>query len=137
MEWYKSHNYKPVLPANIRTEGQIVEFINNNFKENSYKNEEEKLDQEYKKIEKKFVEKLKILFHSIPSEIEVLLTKYGIGGSYIPPNKVIINIRAKKPRLEILKHEILHLFLEDEVKTKGLSQEEKEKLIESFENKIS
>lgn len=136
LDWYKLHNYKPILPENIKTKEQVIGFVNNNFNEEEYKSKEGELSKNYKKINKKFTEKLMNSFPNLPKEIEVILTKYGMGGSYSLPNKVIINIKSKKSVIDILKHEILHLLCEEEVIEKGMSQEEKEELIRNLEKKF-
>lgn len=136
LDWFKSHGYKPIIPKNISTEKQIVNFIDKNFNEKDYEENKKKLLKEYKKIKKRFNEKLKSLFSNIPKEVEVILTKYGSGGSYLFPNKVIINIQGNqinKPLIDVLKHEILHLLSEEKIIRKKLSHEEKEKFIRKLE----
>ena len=135
LEWYKSHNYKPILPQ-IGKEG-VNGAVDAEFNPAVYKKAEEELLKEYSKIKRTFSERIKKHFmtKSLPG-IEVILTKYGVWGSYYPPNRVIINIQAKKPLIQLLKHEILHLFLEGEVIRKRLSQEEKEKLVSETERKF-
>jgi hypothetical protein len=136
LDWYKVHGYKPILPKDVETEEQIIRFIEESFDEEEYEKKKKRLFQEFKKIKKSFVESLRGFFSNVPKDIEVLLTKYGVGGSYSVPNRVIINIQAYKPTIEILKHEILHLLSEEEIIRRKLSHEEKEEFIKNLEKEI-
>jgi len=137
LEWYKAHNYKPILPKAMATEEEIISSINKEFNEKEFENAKDNLLKDYAGIKKAFAQKLKDFFKiKIPSEIEIMLTKYGMGGSYNLPNIIILNIQSKKQLIDIFKHEILHLFLEEDVNKRGLSQEEKERLIEETERKF-
>lgn len=124
-DWYKAHNYNPLLPN---------EAIEKEFKKEDYENAEKELKSEFSKIEKSLEKSLieKFGSNSIPPEYDVILTKYGVAGSYNLPNKIIINISAKKSKIEILKHEIIHLIVENEVKKRDLTHEEKENLVNSL-----
>ncbi len=63
----------------------------------------------------------------------ILLTKYGVYGSYYLPNKIFINIqRDIKDIVATIIHEIIHLRVEDIVKQKRLNHEEKEELVEDM-----
>ena len=61
-----------------------------------------------------------------------MLTRYGMGGSYSPPNGVIVNIaRASGDELvRCVLHETLHLHIEHLIAEHGIGQWEKEGLVE-------
>lgn len=124
LKWYKDNGYNVNVPN-----GTIEE----EFKKEDYERAAKKLMEEFNKIKKHFADKLTEKFGSeIPKEFEVILTKYGTGGSYNLPNKVIINILNKKPNIETFKHEIIHLLVEKNVQRNKLSHWEKEKLVEDI-----
>lgn len=125
LQWYKDKGYKPKLSK---------ETVEKEFKKEDYENAEKELKSEFSKIEKSLEKSLieKFGSNSIPPEYDVILTKYGVAGSYNLPNKIIINISAKKSKIEILKHEIIHLIVENEVKKRDLTHEEKENLVNSL-----
>ena len=51
-----------------------------------------------------------------PSTINVILTRYGVGGYYETPNLIVINQRSTWDNLEsILVHELVHLCIEEQI----------------------
>jgi hypothetical protein len=138
LEWYNSHGYRPFLPNCKNDLKEIERFVNTEFKKEEYEKAGEDLMTHFSKIKDEFKIKLEsIINKKIPKEIELIVTKYGVGGSYSLPNKVIINIQGNhisKPLTEVLKHEIIHLLLEEEVIEKRLSHKQKEELIRKIES---
>ena len=67
-----------------------------------------------------------------PETLNIVLTQYGVGGSYWPPNRVIINLHfARKDLFETVTHELVHLLIEGPVIQKyQIKHESKEALID-------
>lgn len=66
----------------------------------------------------------------IPNEISVVLTKYGVGGSYWPPQKIIINVNYKK-YFENFLHELIHCCIEESIIKKcRLDHQQKEGVVD-------
>lgn len=68
----------------------------------------------------------------LPNEVDVVLTKYGTGGSYELPNKIILNITSdyNDPCITFV-HELVHLLVEEPiVKKYNLSHWQKEGLVD-------
>lgn len=137
LKWYNAEGYKPKLPkiSDSPSEEEIKKAIEKEFSEEDFQKAKKKLEIDWKQIKINFIKKTKeITGKSPPRIINVFLTKYGTGGSYYAPNKIIIN-SSYKNLIEVLKHEILHLLLEEEVKKRKFSQKDKEKFIdERMEN---
>src|SRR3989338_467912 len=119
LNWYKEHKYNISLPKDLEKE----------FNSENYLKAKEQIQESLKELSA-FLNKLKETTNKpVEKEYIIILTKYGTGGSYNPQNKIIVNISNKERIIETIKHEIVHLALEQEVKEKGLSHEEKENLI--------
>lgn len=133
MDWYKKHNYYPIVPLGARLDN-LNEIVKKEFIEKEYLLTKERL---LKEFDKKLIKELeKQIKRKLPKKIVIYLTKYGMAGSYNLPNKVIINFKKTKNLINCLKHELIHLLIEEEVQKKGLSQEEKEKLVEEIMFKV-
>jgi len=141
LEWYKKKGYKPLLSILTNNSTLNIEsVVRKEYRRIDYQKKLVEIKEEYNFIKKEFEKKIKKKFvlSKFPV-IKVILTKYGVGGSYFLPNIVIINIEGnqiKKPIIEVLKHEIIHLFAEKEVINKKLTHREKELLIKEIESKI-
>jgi len=108
----KYRNYNILMPEN-----DII------FNINEYKKRE-------KEIKKDFnykIKKIKLSF--LLKEYNIILTKYGTGGSYRLPNTIILNL-VYKNTFKIILHEMLHLWLEKRIGT--LDSSEKELIIDSL-----
>lgn len=66
-------------------------------------------------------------------DYKIYLTRFGTFGSYEAPDKVFVNVFQDLSQIvETVIHELVHLEFESEVVKKGMSHEEKEKLIDSI-----
>ncbi|RJO60264.1 hypothetical protein C4544_05845, partial [candidate division WS5 bacterium] len=139
LDWYDKHGYRPRLPENIDLKHISTEDIYS-YIEKDYKDDYSKISDEikagYKILEDAYIKELKEVFgNNIITDFDVTLTKYGVGGSYGLPNKIIINILfIKKPPTKILIHEICHLMVEDHVLKNGILQREKERVVDLILN---
>jgi hypothetical protein len=139
LNWYKSKGYKPILPSEVSF-NNIEEVVRREFDKSKYEKVARKIREEFSKVEAGFTKRLEQNFREkIPKNFEVVLTKYGVGGSYKLPNKIILNIagnQANKSLLDVLKHEIVHLLVEKDVRKQKLSHKGKEKLAEAIEKEV-
>ena len=136
LEWYKTNGYIPRLPENLgnNSDKDIEKAIDKDFNEQDYEKAGKFIEENLG-----YIEKFSSQLVDLPNEIEIILTKYGVGGSYNLPNKVIVNIagnQTNKPILDVIKHELIHLIAEKEVLEKKLSHQDKEKLIRSIERNL-
>lgn len=91
------------------------------------------LQEQYAKVKVHFHEILQGLFNKKINPI-VVLTEYGVGGMYVYPNKVIINIKKKKRLLINLLHEITHLYAESYMRKYKISHAVKERIMDLLLN---
>ncbi len=69
----------------------------------------------------------------IPTEINILITQYGVGGSYNPPQKIIMNIHNVHNPHNTLVHEFVHCIIEIPIINKlNIVHEDKERLVDYF-----
>lgn len=134
MVWYREHGYNPVIPDGVNKEN-VEGVVGKNFIFEDYKKTEDDLRSKFDEHLIKKVEKQ--IGKNFNEDILVVLTKYGTAGSYNLPNKVIINFRTNKDIIKCLRHELIHLLVEEEVKKKGLNQKEKEKWVDELMEKSS
>jgi len=67
-----------------------------------------------------------------PTVLSVTLTRYGVGGYYELPNRIVINLRSTWDTLEsVFVHELVHLLIEESVvQTLKLDDAAKEGLVD-------
>lgn len=135
LSWYKELGYRPRFPQNIDPKidslNKIFVALQNEYLENDYKKIAVKIYKEYSKIEKDFFEKLqKICGKKIKRNYKLILTKYGVGGSYSLPDKIIYNIGMKSSSINTILHEIIHLTIEPYIIKYHISQNEKERIVD-------
>lgn len=141
MDWYKAHNVFVLLPAGINKEN-ASEIVEKEFNEGEYLAIARELEIDFNKLPKGFFSNLEQRAgKKLPESLTVMLTKYGCGGSYnADTNWIIINFKSGKKEhrpIYCLKHEFIHIMLEDEVQRKKLSQEEKEDLVNGVYDEIT
>ena len=132
ISWFKENGYRPILPEGILENSsldEIREVVVVSYDEKPY----ETLSQEVLEIwdthAGSFI-KLKAIpdcrFHDT---YEVVLTKYGVGGSYYADTgKIIVNINTKKV-IDTIQHEIIHTGIEYLIQKYKVSHWRKERLV--------
>jgi hypothetical protein len=141
LDWYKKHNVFVLLPAGINKKN-ASKIVEKDFNEAEYQAIAKELEEDFNKMPKEFFLKLEQRAgKKIPENITAMLTKYGCGGSYnADTNWIIINYKVRKKEnkpIYCLKHELIHIMLEDEVQRKKLNQEEKEDLVNAVFDEIT
>lgn len=136
LDWFYSQGYEVTLPKGVdkdSTSKTIKETIAGEFNKEEYEKVRDKLLADFSKVGEKFSKKVKRIFGRVPNTIVVYLTKYGCGGSYMLPNKVVINIR-NEGRIETLIHEIVHILIQKYVEKYKISHWEKERIVDLIVN---
>lgn len=134
LSWYKKLGYFPCFPKKINPETDSLKEIYAaclyEYNEADYKKAASQMKKDFSKVENYFYGRLKKVFGSkVRKDYEVVLTKYGAGGSYVPPNKIIINIRTGNARNTIF-HEIVHLMIEPYIIKYKIGQNKKERIVD-------
>src|SRR3989339_173648 len=112
-EWFKSNNYSVILPkyldlSDIKkiTKEDVKKVILKEYNEQDYLKQKEYLENN--------VEKIKSTTLVLSKDYNIYFTKYGVGGSYHLPNKIVININRcfEFGLLRTIIHEIIHLSIQ-------------------------
>jgi len=139
---YKGANYLVILPkkltldeANLLKTEELRNFITQEYDPIPYETAK-------KAIEFEWPEKFKILKRGLETyglqpdnEYKIILTRYGVGGSYdsgSSPKAVINNIGYKKDHsaIETVCHEIVHLCIDAWIKKYQVPQQLKERIVD-------
>lgn len=135
LKWYREKGYSVGLPegVNENTElGDIRSVVKNEYNEEKYKEMAESIAEEISKNLKNIPESFEQQGLKLEDEYNVILTLYGVGGSYSPPNNIVVNFR-KKDKDSLIKtilHEVIHISIEEWIQKYGVSHWEKEKLVD-------
>lgn len=133
LDFYKDQNYKVFFPKEIilqSTEAELEAAITaefNNAEVREYIKDIKILIAKNLSTITRYVNSLNADF---PDVIDLVVTQYGVGGSYDLPNRIIVNINYKTDPLFNLIHELTHLAVEENIVQKNnLTHPEKEVLI--------
>ena len=133
-EHFLKFNYKIKLPVGFSLEStnldslesQIKTEINNSLVDDA----REAISSSFDRYQPEIIRLLDSICGQIPNEISVVLTKYGVGGSYWPPQKIIINVNYKK-YFENFLHELIHCCIEESIiKKYCLNHQQKEGVVD-------
>lgn len=133
LSWYKKLGYSPRFPQNInpKTDNliKIYTALMDEYSEKDYKRATAEINKKFSKIENIFYDKLlNACGKKIKRNFKLILTKYGVGGSYKLPNKIILNINSKS-KINTILHEITHLAIEPSIQKYQIQQNEKERIV--------
>ena len=145
MDWYIEHDYARniILPAKllpldknttIPSNEAILSAVKDEYVESDYLQYACTIKSEFET----YITKLDrdLLPIKLQPEYNLVLTKYGTGGSYTPPNIITINILKQKSGLNTLLHEMIHLSIETTVKKHNITQTEKERMVDLLFKKV-
>jgi len=135
LPWYEDHAYSPRFPQGVNPKTDKIEKIflalKNEYIEKDYKKIANQLGNEFSRIENDFYNKLEIIFRKkIRQNFQIILTQYGVGGSYRLPNKIIYNFAMKSSSVYTVLHEIIHLLIESYITKYKIEQNEKERIVD-------
>jgi hypothetical protein len=135
LPWYGKLGYSPRFPENINPKIDSLKKIHaallDEYNEIDYKKAAMEINKKFSAIEKNFSSNLqKICGKKIRKNFQLILTKYGVGGSYSSPDKIIYNIGMKSSSINTIFHEITHLVIEPNIKKYQIQQNEKERIVD-------
>jgi len=145
IEWYKKNHYNITFPKDINlvknqnpTKSDIRKAIIKEYKIREYENISLQLQQNWKPKAKKVTDNLLLNGLNLKKEYIVFLTKYGVGGSYSFPNKIIINYSSdkKKNLIKTIIHEIIHLSIESLIQKHKITHWQKERIVDLLVLKV-
>ena len=143
---FREKGYKLRFPESFSTENEnfkqeeyIKKTVLGEYNETNYIEPENFIKDNLKKINtilEKFFTETNI---EPKKDYSIYLTRYGVGGSYNFPNKIIINIQACKGEklVRSIVHEIIHLSIEDLIQKYNVGHWEKERVVDLIFDKIA
>ena len=144
LDWLQKEGYKISWPKNIDfldnknlSEDYIRNIINEEYRTREYKEVSLELEELWKSKSKNIIKN--ILKTKLPLEKEyiVYLTKYGVGGSYKLPNKIVLNFNNTNSLFKTVVHEIIHLCVEPLIKKYKIEHWQKERIVDLIVLKIN
>lgn len=146
LDFYNKKGYSLTFPINLHmgggdalTESHIKESVINEYDEAVYKKEEKYVEDNISTIQKVLQTYSTQTSIQLQGDYEVLLTRYGVGGSYALPNKILVNIQSctGAKLLKTLIHEIIHLSIEEWIRACGIEHWKKERIVDLIFEKLS
>lgn len=145
--WYREHGYNPLFPGNKRisdineTQGvnELIKLVEVEYDPQFYIDIAVEFERQWHWFVDHWAESpLKDTALVFEETYEVLLTSYGVGGSYDIPNTVVMNVyqRAHDRLATILFHEMIHLSIEPFIQKYSVAHWYKERLVDLFYKRI-
>ncbi|MDO8664027.1 MAG: hypothetical protein Q7K44_00525 [Candidatus Liptonbacteria bacterium] len=146
LDWYKRHGYRAGLPKSLNvddshvkkiTRQSIKQILLKEYRKDDYKKALDKLNRYWKRNSADLSGRLERPGLKTKKSYVLILTQYGVNGSYYLPDVIVINFRKKslKRIFKIIAHEIIHLEFEKSAMKRKLTHEQKEKLVNSIYRK--
>jgi len=148
IEWFNKMGYKINLPEKIKlmnldkvvklTTKDIKKIIAEEYKLQDYQKTESIIEKTWNNISAELSKKLSIINLKYKSSYILILTKYGTGGSYNLPNKIILNFNKKTPDriIRIIIHEIIHLSIQSLIEKFKIDHWIKERIVDLMMFKV-
>lgn len=142
LSWYREHGYNMVrLPPEIAAmpddestglrDDEILAIVQKNFDASRYAPKAQELQRRWQEMKGTFMQELASLGMPVQSAYDIQLTMYGVGGSYNPPNGVVVNISSeKRDILKTVAHEIIHLTINPLITEYNIEHWTKERLVD-------
>lgn len=139
--WYNKNGYKITLPRGLRQENlggrklskeQIDIFVAAEFKDGGYRRIGANVVKQWLSVNGKIKQRLQKLGLRVQPEYILILTKYGVGGSYNEPNYIVVNVHGKSAKsiIATVVHEVIHLAIEKFIKKYKIKHWYKERIVD-------
>ena len=139
LDWYKANGYTVQLPesldvsdiTNISPE-LIRVAISKDYNEQNYLVSQKYIEDHWGSVSDEFSKNIKNTSLLLQDAYDIQLTRYGVGGSYHTPNKIIINIQRmfEFGLLKTIAHENVHLSIQSMVEKYNIKQWPKERVVD-------
>lgn len=139
IDWYINRGYKVNLPLKLeQTRIEVIDkkhirnLLQEEYRLNNYRSVIFGVKKRWDKVSNTLMIQSQKTGLNFAKEYIIFLTKYGVGGSYKLPNKIVINFHSRKAPyiLETIIHEIIHLSIEDIISKFNIDHWEKERLVD-------
>ncbi len=133
-DFYTEYGYKVYLPKGIRLGSNPSDIditqITKELDNETVKTGKNEISTGWNKHSNEIIALFKELSVNLPEVMNIRLTKYGVGGSFHPPNSVIINVNYQNNFKNFI-HELIHCTTHEEVVDKySLDHQQKEGLVD-------
>ncbi len=132
MPWFREHGYRPYLPEGITEDasGDVIQScVHETFDVEPYQEREHTLLDELASYQENWDAAIAQTFSAAPESINVFLTRYGVDGSYNPPNTVVYSLRDSDGIVTVF-HEIVHLCIQEDINRFGIEHWVKERIVD-------
>lgn len=133
--FYKEKGYRVLLPKGATldqtSENDIFELADQEFPDKLVIDVKNKVILEIQRYKDSIDLYIKSIPYKAPEEVRIILTQYGVGGSYnVYSSEIVINIKYKFDFMSLIMHELTHILVDKELVYKfNLDHDEKENLI--------
>lgn len=135
--WFDRNGYEYVLPKDLEVgdnDEMIREKTSREYNEADYRRMADQIKKDFEECAGPMEENLiRIFSKQLPKNVEIILTKYGPGGSYNLPNKIILKINNKKG-IKTVWHELVHILLESDIIKYKIEHNAKERIVDLILN---
>lgn len=134
--WYVEQGYKPHLPDGITIDSSdedVIKVVQGEYYEADYAENAKRLQKEWATLPKGFERMRSESSFHLGNEYNVILTKYGVGGSYNPDlNQVIVkvSIKPQSGTASTIAHEIVHMTIQYLIDQYHVRHWRKERLVD-------
>lgn len=139
LEWYKANGYTVQLPESLDisdvgaiTSETIENSILKEYDEQNYLVSKKYIEDHWIPVGDELSKNIKNTALTLQDSYDIQLTRYGVGGSYHMPNKIIINIQRmfEFGLLKTIAHESVHLSIQSMVEKYNIKQWPKERVVD-------
>jgi len=146
LEWFRENKYETTLPTGLKllqknspSKNEIKKAVFEEFDDISFQEQKNFLTKNLEKVFSRAETEFIKIGMPIEKKYKIFLTKYGTGGGYCLPDKIIININLIRDEnlLRTSVHEIVHLIIEPLISSYQIDHWTKERLADLIVSKIS
>lgn len=133
--FYKEKGYRVLLPKGATLDQtsatDIFELAGQEFPDKGVKDVKNNVIDEIQRYKDLIDLYIKSIPFKAPEEVDIILTQYGVGGSYnVNSSEIVINIKYNVDFMSLIMHELTHLLVDKELVYKfKLDHDAKENLI--------
>jgi predicted SprT family Zn-dependent metalloprotease len=149
IDWFKEKGYRVELPpeldiAKIKEYSvqEVSDLLKQSWRDEKYKNVEKQIEENWQKYSERFEKDLIGINLKPAEEYKVVLTRYGVGGSFNPQeNKITLNTsyyerNPNRSLMVAILHEIVHINIAEYIQQNKIPHEVKEKIVDMIMKKF-